>query len=170
MDFYQTCTDTLLGRGKVLVRFWWPWPHLQGHTSTLKFSSFDQKSLSAPYLLNQMTDSGQTSSIVTLGWFKILIRFWWPWPIFLRSPHYKVCEMFKFWPKKKKKKKKSLSAPYLLNQMTDSGQTSHIVTLRLFKDLFRFWWHWYNFQGHHTIKTVKMSLLCTLSPEPIGGF
>ena len=29
-----------------------PWPHFQGHTSTLKFSNFDQKSLSAPHLLN----------------------------------------------------------------------------------------------------------------------
>ena len=39
-----------------------------------------------------------------------------------------------------------------------------------FKDLIRFLWPWSNFQGHHTIITVKMSLVCTLSPEPIGGF
>ena len=65
---------------------------------------------------------------------------------------------------------KSLSAPYLLNQMTDSGQTSNIVTFGWFKDLIRFWWPWPNFQGHHTIKIVKMSLVCTLSPEPISGF
>ena len=38
------------------------------------------------------------------------------------------------------------------------------------KELIRFWWPCPNFQGHHTIKTVKMSLVCTLSPEPIGGF
>ena len=25
----------------------------------------------------------------------------------------------------------------------------------------KFWWPWPNFQGHHTIKTVKMSLVCT---------
>ena len=24
-------------------RFWWHWPHFQGHTSTLKFSNFDRK-------------------------------------------------------------------------------------------------------------------------------
>ena len=47
--------------------------------------------------------------------------------------------------------KKSLSAPYLLNQMTDSGQASHIVTIGWFKDLIRFWWPWPNFQGQHTI-------------------
>ena len=107
MDFDQTCTDTLLGEGKTVIRFWWPWPHFQGHTGTLKFFNFDQKSLSAPYLLNQMTDSGQTSYIVTLGCFKDFIRFWWPWG---------------------------------------------------------------NFQGHYTIKTVQMSLVFTLSCEPIHGF
>ena len=69
-------------------------------------------------------------------------------------------------------KKKSLSAPYLLNQMTDSYprcQTSYIVTLGWFNDLIIFWWPWPNFQGHHTIKTVKFSnfdqkkLVCTPS-------
>ena len=72
-------------------------------------------------------------------------------------------EIFKFWPKR-------FSEPYLLNQITDSGQTSRIVTLGWFKDLIRVWWPWHNFQGHHTIKTVKMSLVCPLSPESIGGF
>ena len=66
--------------------------------------------------------------------------------------------------------KKSLCAPYLLNQMTDSGQTSDIVMVGWFKDLIRFWWPWLNFQGHYTVKTVKMSLFCTLSPELMGGF
>ena len=55
----------------------------------------------------------------------------------------------------------------VLNQMTDSGQTSYI--LGWFKDLIRFWWLWSNFQGHHTIKTVTVSLVCTLFPEPIDG-
>ena len=36
------------------------------------------------------------------------------------------------------------------------------VSLRLLKDLIRFWWPWSSFQGHHTIKTVKMRLVCTL--------
>ena len=107
VDFVQTCTDTLLGERKEIIRFWWPNSHFQGHTGTFKFPNFDHKWLSAPYLLNQMTDSSQTSHIVTLGWFQ---------------------------------------------------------------DLFRFWWPWLNFQSHHTIKTVKMSLVCTLSPQPIGGF
>ena len=31
LEFYQTSTDTSLGQGKELIRFWWPWPHFQGH-------------------------------------------------------------------------------------------------------------------------------------------
>ena len=33
------------------------------------------------------------------------------------------------------------------------------------KEVIRFWWPWPDFQVHHTIKTVKMSLVCTPSPE-----
>ena len=36
-------------------------------TPALWISNFDQKSLSAPYHLNQMMDSGQTLRIVSLG-------------------------------------------------------------------------------------------------------
>ena len=61
-------------------------------------------------------------------------------------------------------------APCVLNQITDSGQTWYIVMLGWFKDLIRFWWPCPNFQGHYTIKIVKMSLVCTLSPEPIDEF
>ena len=57
---------------------------------------------------------------------------------------------------------KILFAPYFLNEMTDSGQTSYVVTLWWFKEFIIFWWPWPHFQGHHTIKTVKMSLVCTL--------
>ena len=32
-DFDLTCTAILLWHGKELIRFWWPWPHFQGHTS-----------------------------------------------------------------------------------------------------------------------------------------
>ena len=96
VDFGQTCKDILLGGGKDVIRFWWPWPHFQGHTSTLKFSSFDKKKKKA-YLhpiLNQMTDSGQTSYIVRLGWFKDWIRFWWPWPNF--QGHHTIKTVFFF--------------------------------------------------------------------------
>ena len=120
--FDQTCTDTLFGGRKEVIRFWWPWPHFQSHTS-----------LCSPYLLNQMTDSGQTSCIVTFGWFKDLIRFWWFWPNFQGHQSTKTVKFSNF-------DKKSSCALYHLNQMTDSGQTSYIVRLGWFKDLFRFWW------------------------------
>ena len=32
MDFDQTCAAILLRQGQELIRFWWPWPHFQGHT------------------------------------------------------------------------------------------------------------------------------------------
>ena len=64
--------------------------------------------------------------------------------------------------------KKRLSAPYLLNQMMDSGQTFMYCIIGIIKELIRFWWPWPNFQGHNTIKTVKMSCVC--NPEPSGGF
>ena len=31
MDFDQTCAAILFGQGQELIRFWWPWPHFQGH-------------------------------------------------------------------------------------------------------------------------------------------
>ena len=31
MDYDQTCTAILLRQGQELIRFWWPWPHFQGH-------------------------------------------------------------------------------------------------------------------------------------------
>ena len=31
LELYQTSTDTSLGYGKEVIRFWWPWPHFQCH-------------------------------------------------------------------------------------------------------------------------------------------
>ena len=31
LKFYQTSTDRWLGHRKEVIRFWWPWPHFQGH-------------------------------------------------------------------------------------------------------------------------------------------
>ena len=40
LKFYQTSTDTSLGKGKEVIRFWWLWPHFQGHyiIKTVKMS------------------------------------------------------------------------------------------------------------------------------------
>ena len=170
-----------------------------------------KNSLSAPYFLKQMMDSGQTLCIVSLEQLKDLIRFWWPWPNFQGHHTIKTVKMSLvctlspepidgFCPNLHRNTigklersdqilvtltsfsrshqhlewqiltKNSLSAPYLLNQMMNSGWTLCIVSLGLLNDLVRFWWPWPNFQGHHIINTVKISLVCTLSPEPIDGF
>ena len=36
MDFDQTHIDTVLGKGKEFIRFWWTRPNFQGYTGTLK--------------------------------------------------------------------------------------------------------------------------------------
>ena len=116
--------------------------------------------LSALYHLNQWVDFDQTCTDTLLAGGKKWLDFGDLDLIFKVTPALWNFQILT---------NKSLSAPHLLNQMTDSGQTSYIVTLGWYKDLIRFWWPWPNFQGHHTIKTVKMSLVCSLSPEPIGG-
>ena len=81
-----------------------------------------------------------------------------------------VCWMSNFAPNR-------FSAPYLLNQNMNSDKILCIVSLGKLKDFIKFLWPWHNFQGHHTINTVKMNLVCILSqmnlvcilsPEPIA--
>ena len=124
------CKFVTLGWFKDLIRFWWSWPNFQGHHTikTVKFSNFDEKSLCAPYLLNQMMDSGQTSSyIVMLGWFKDWIRCWWPWPNFQGHQTIKTVK----W---------ALSALYLLNQLVDFDQPWTETPLWHGKEIIKFWW------------------------------
>ena len=60
---------------------------------------------------------------------------------------------------------KSLSAHYLFNQWLELYQISTDTSLGQGKEVIRFWWPWPHFQGHCIIKTLKMSLVCTLSYE-----
>ena len=48
VDFDQTCTDTLLVGEKEGVKFWWPWPHFQGHISTLNYQILTKKTCLHP--------------------------------------------------------------------------------------------------------------------------
>ena len=64
--FWPNSKETSIEHGEEMIRFCWTWPHFQGHTSTLNVK-FWLKSLSAPYLLNQIMDSGQTFRIVSLA-------------------------------------------------------------------------------------------------------
>ena len=200
VDFDQTCIETPLGHGEEMIRFCWPWPHFQGHTSTLNVKFWPKKFVCT---LSLEPNDGFWPNFMycIIGILKELIRFWWPWPnfqghhIIMTVKMSLVCthisfvgfdqtcietplgygeEMIRFcwpWPHFQshtstlnvKFDQKSLSASYLLNQMVDFGQILCIVSLGYLKDLIRFWWPWPNFQGHHIIKTVKMSLICVIS-------
>ena len=48
VDFDQICIDTLLGKRKEVIRFWWPWSHFQGHTSTDMFKFWPKKACVHP--------------------------------------------------------------------------------------------------------------------------
>ena len=64
---------------------------------------------------------------------------------------------------------KSLCAHYLFNQWPEFDQTNTDKSLGRGKDVFRYWWDWPYFEGHYIIKTLKVSLVCTLSHESING-
>ena len=160
MDFDHTCIDTFLGRKKkVKLDFGDLWLIFKV-TQNFQIFKFWPKSLSTPCLLNQMTDSGQTSNIVMLGWFKDLFRFWWIWPNF-QGPHtIKTVN----W---------ALSALYLLNQLVDFDQTCVETPLGHGEEIIRFLWPWPHCQGHTSTLNVKYwpkLLVCTLFLEPNDGF
>ena len=78
VDFDQTWTVTLVGRGKEVIRFWWLWPHFQGHTSTSNYQFRRRQPrnfFSALCLLNQWMDFDQTCTDTLLGWWKEEVRF-----------------------------------------------------------------------------------------------
>ena len=152
--FWPNLHRHIIGTGERSDLIWWPWPHFQGHTHTLnvKFVGVHVRVASCLHFI-----------FWTSGWIltKLTQTHYWDggkkWLdfgdldlIFKVTP-----ALWNFYHKK-----------LVCTLMTDSGQ---IVTGWV-KDLIRFWWPWPNFQGHHTIKTVKMSLVCTLSPETNGGF
>ena len=85
--------------GKEVVRFWWPWPHFQGHTSILNVKFWPRKACLHP-----------------ISWTK-----WW-----ILAKHYALYH----WDNEKNR--------------LDFGDLDLI------------------FQGHYAIKTVKMSLVCSL--------
>ena len=144
LKFDQTSTDTSLGRGKEVIRFWWPLPYFQGHyiIKTLEVS------LGALCLMNQSMEFAQTSTDTSLGSGKEVIRFWGPLFHFQGHTGFLI----------KKKKKKRLCAHYILNQWLEFYKTSTNASLGHGKGVIRFWWPWPYFQGHYIIKTLEVSL------------
>ena len=91
VDFDQTWTDTLLGWGKEVIRFWCPWPHFQGHTSTLNVNFRHCK----------WVEFHQTWTDILLGRGKEVIKFWWLWPHFQPNdrvwPNFMYCNVGMVW-------------------------------------------------------------------------
>ena len=151
VDFDQIGTNTLFGEGKEVINFRRSWHHFQGHTSTLKFPIWQKELVCTIYLLNQMTDSGQTSSIVRLGWFKELVRFWWPWPNFQGHHTLNIVKM------------SLMSALCLLNQLVNFDQSCIETPFGNGKEMIRFWWPWSHFQGHTSTLVAKKACLHAMS-------
>ena len=64
---------------------------------------------------------------------------------------------------------KCLCEDYILNQWLEFKQTSKYSWLGHGKEMIRFLWPWPHSQGHFIIKTLKMTLVCTLSHESLDG-
>ena len=158
MEFDQTSTNTSLGWGKEVIRFWWLWFHFQGHCiiKTLK----DSKNELCVHSISWINRFNLTklAQIHLCDWGKevilvILISF-------SRShQHFEIQILIV----------KSLCAHCLLNQWLEFYQTSTNTSLGQGKEVIRLWWPWHHFQGHYIIKTLKKSLVCTLSHESIDG-
>ena len=100
-----------------------------------------KKKLTAPYLLNQMIDSGQTSCIIAFYSYNIWFTFGDLCPVF------KVNTLLRLL-------KWALAALYRLNQWVDIDQTCTETSLRQRKEVIKFWWTLSHFQGH--ISTVNI--------------
>ena len=141
-----------------MIRFLWPWPDFQGHyiikTSKMSFV----KSLCAHYLFNQWMEFDQTSTDTSSGYGKEVIRFRWPWPYIINNK-WVLCalHLMNHWGNGTK------LADILLDQIsTDTSEGWG-------KELIGFWWPWPYFQGHYTINTQKVSIVCSLFHESIDG-
>ena len=70
LEIYRTSTDTSLGHGKEVIRFWCPWLHFQGHYIVNEKWTLSHESTNGIW---------KTSTDTSLGWEKEVIRLWWPW-------------------------------------------------------------------------------------------
>ena len=68
--------------------------------------------------------------------------------------------------------KRCLCAQYLMNQLADFNQICMDITFGHDKKLNRFWWPWFNFQGHCQTYPPKLSqkvVVCMLSHGLLDG-
>ena len=105
MGFYQTSTSILLRHGKELMRFWWPWPHFQGHRRAQIVGKWLVCTLSHEALMD--FDQTCITCITILLWHaKVRIRFGDLDPIFKVRQGLRLLE-------------NGFSAPYLMKEWMD---------------------------------------------------
>ena len=147
-------TSKLLRHGKELIKFWWPWPHFQGH----RRAQIVGKKLFCTISPGWMDGFWLNLHIyIVVTWKKNWLDFGDLDPIF------KVTQGLRLL-------KNGLSAPYLMKEWMDFDQTCTAILLRQGKNWLDFWWPWLYFQGHRRAQIVGKGLFCTLSPEWIDGF
>ena len=152
LEFDQTSTDTSLWQGKER-RFWWPWP------DSLHYK--DSKSEPCVYSISWINRWNLTklAQIHNWNWGKKWLDFDDLYLIFKVTPAFWNSDF----------DRKSLCAHFVLNQLMEFYQSTTGTSLGHWKEVNRFWWPWPHFQGHYIIKTLKMSLVCSLSHESIEG-
>ena len=115
VNFDQTCIETPLGHGEEMNRFWWPWPNFsksphykdRKNEHCLHYVSWTNWWILTKFAQKLHQDMG-----------KKWLDFGEPDLIFKATPSLWMSNF----------DQKSLSAPYLFNQMMDSGQTLCIVS------------------------------------------
>ena len=164
LEFYQTSTDTSLGHRKEVIRFWWPWPHFQGHyiIKTLKMSLVCTLSrFQGHYIIKTKNEPCMHSISWINRWNLTKLAQLHHWDGGMKWSDFGDLDLiFKVTPALWNSNliEKSLCANYLLNQWLEFYQTSTDTSLGQGKELIRFWWPWPHFQGHYIIKTLKNEL------------
>ena len=121
--------------GKMLIRFWWPWPHFKGHKRAK--------------IIGKRGVASCTHSISLLNrqiLAKLTQIYYWEMEICWLDfgdldPFFKVTGGLRLL-------ENGLSASYLLKEWIDYNQTWTSILLGHVNELIRFWWPWLHFQGH----------------------
>ena len=133
-DFSQTYTNISLGGGKMLIRFWWPWLHFQGHRRAQIVGKWGEASCPHSVSLLNGQILAKLTQICHWEGEKCLLDFGDLDPIFKVTGGLRLLE-------------NGLSASYLLKEWIDFNQTCTSILLGHVKELIRFWWPWPHFQG-----------------------
>ena len=120
-------------RDKKLIRFWWPWPHFQGHMMAQIVGKWLSCTLSPEWMdgfwLNLYI-------YIVVTWKKNWLYFGDLDPVFKVTRGLRLLKNVVFF------------APFLMKEWMDFDQTCTTILLKQGQELIRFWWPWPHFQGH----------------------